>query len=107
MQVRLLISRQRSGSHFVKSFIESRFSGVVCSGEVLEKPFDTQPPVLPAHPEIPRFWAWYAREAAAGDHQEKHERKAEERHTSRRSAEGREGRSAEGNIGQPNMVLTK
>jgi LPS sulfotransferase NodH len=66
MQVRLLISRQRSGSHFVKSFIESRFSGVVCSGEVLEKPFDTQPPVLPAHPEIPRFWAWYAREAAAG-----------------------------------------
>jgi LPS sulfotransferase NodH len=66
MQVRLLLSRQRSGSHFLKSFIESRFSGVVCSGEVLEKPADTQSPVLPAHPEISRFWSWYAREAAAG-----------------------------------------
>jgi LPS sulfotransferase NodH len=66
MQVRLLLSRQRSGSHFVKSYIETRFAGITCSGEVLEKPLDAQAPVLPAHPEIPRFWTWYAREAIAG-----------------------------------------
>jgi hypothetical protein len=66
MQARLLLSRQRSGSHFLKSFIESRFPGVVCSGEVLEKPVETQSPVLPRHPEIPRFWTWYAREALSG-----------------------------------------
>jgi LPS sulfotransferase NodH len=66
MQIRLLLSRQRSGSHFLKSFIESRFSGVVCSGEVLEKPLDRHSPVLPPHPEISRFWAWYAREAISG-----------------------------------------
>ena len=67
MQVRLLLSRQRSGSHFLKSLIEARFTGVVCTGEVLESPADTQSPVLPAHPEISRFWSWYTREAALGN----------------------------------------
>jgi hypothetical protein len=37
MSVRLLLSTQRSGSQFLKALIESRFSSVLCSGEVLEE----------------------------------------------------------------------
>jgi LPS sulfotransferase NodH len=66
MQLRILLSRQRSGSHFLKSLIDSRFPGVVCTGEVLEKPAEGQSPVLAAQPEIPRFWTWYANGAANG-----------------------------------------
>jgi hypothetical protein len=66
MQLRILLSRQRSGSHFLKSLIDSRFPGVLCTGEVLEKPVDNQSPVLPAQPDIPRFWTWYAAGAANG-----------------------------------------
>jgi len=67
MKVRLLLSTQRSGSHFLKSLIESRFPGVVCSGEVLEEPvaFVRQHPALASHPEFPHFWLWYALETAA------------------------------------------
>jgi LPS sulfotransferase NodH len=65
MQARLLLSTQRSGSHFLKSFIEARFPNVACTGEVLEQPFDKQHPVLPSNPEISRFWPWYIKEAAA------------------------------------------
>jgi len=65
MKVRLLLSTQRSGSHFLKSLIESRFPSVVCTGEVLEEPvaFSHQPPALASHPDFPRFWLWYALEA--------------------------------------------
>jgi LPS sulfotransferase NodH len=66
MTVSLLLSTQRSGSHFLKSLIETRFPGVVCSGEVLGEPFDQQSPVLPSHPEIARFWTWYGHEVATG-----------------------------------------
>jgi LPS sulfotransferase NodH len=67
MKVRLLLSTQRSGSHFLKSFVESRFPSVICSGEVLEEPvaFARQLPALSSHPEFPHFWLWYASEAAA------------------------------------------
>jgi hypothetical protein len=67
MKVRLLLSTQRSGSHFLKSLIESRFSSIVCSGEVLEEPvaFVRQFPALASHPEFPHFWLWYALAAGA------------------------------------------
>ena len=67
MRVRLLLSTQRSGSHFLKSYVESRFPSVICSGEVLEEPiaFARQLPTLSTHPEFPNFWLWYELEAAA------------------------------------------
>jgi len=67
MKVRLLLSTQRSGSHLLKSLIESRFPSVVCTGEVLEEPvaFIRQFPALASHPEFPHFWQWYALEAGA------------------------------------------
>jgi len=67
MKVRLLLSTQRSGSHLLKSFIESRFPTVICSGELLEEPvaFARQFPTLSSHPEFPHFWLWYELEAAA------------------------------------------
>jgi LPS sulfotransferase NodH len=67
MSVRLLLSTQRSGSHFLKAYIESRFPSVICSGELLEEPiaFARQRPSLSTHPEFPKFWLWYELEAAA------------------------------------------
>jgi len=67
MYVRLLLSTQRSGSHFIKSYIESRFPSVICSGEVLEEPiaFARQAPALSTHKDFPKFWLWYEIEAAA------------------------------------------
>jgi hypothetical protein len=67
MSVRLLLSTQRSGSHFLKALIEARFPAVVCSGEVLEEPvaFSRQFPALAAAPEFPHFWLWYELAAAA------------------------------------------
>jgi hypothetical protein len=67
MSVRLLLSTQRSGSQFLKALIESRFSSVLCSGEVLEEPvaFAHQFPALASHPEFPHFWLWYELEATA------------------------------------------
>ena len=69
MKVRLLLSTQRSGSHFLKSFIETHFDNVICSGEMLEQPVSLvhQAPVLSTHPEVPYFWPWYEREAVAGN----------------------------------------
>jgi LPS sulfotransferase NodH len=66
MCIRLLLSTQRCGSHFLKSLIESRFSSVACTGEVLEEPvaFARQFPALALDPEMPHFWLWYEREAA-------------------------------------------
>ena len=68
MKVRLLLSTQRSGSHFLKSFIESHFPAVVCSGEILRQPgsLARQYPALAHHPEFLHFWPWYESEAAAG-----------------------------------------
>jgi hypothetical protein len=68
MKVRLLLSTQRSGSHFLKSFIETLFPAVVCSGEILRAldALSRQYPALPADPEFPHFWSWYEREAALG-----------------------------------------
>ena len=63
-----MLSTQRSGSHFVKSFIESHFAGVACSGEVLEQPHLTgdQSSILRDRPDLSHFWIWYERQAAAG-----------------------------------------
>ena len=68
MNVRLLLSTQRSGSHFLKSLIENHFPGVTCSGELLEQPFatGTQTPTLQSHPTFPHFWRWYEAQASAG-----------------------------------------
>jgi hypothetical protein len=68
MNVRLLLSTQRSGSHFLKSYIESHFSGVVCSGEILREPgaLARQYPALPNQPEFPHFWPWYEARSAEG-----------------------------------------
>ena len=68
MKVRILLSTQRSGSTFLKSFIEASFPAVACSGKVLESPHSpARPfPALASHPEFPHFWPWYEREAAAG-----------------------------------------
>jgi len=68
MKVRLLLSTQRSGSHFLKSFIESHCPAVVCSGEVLREPgaLARQYPALARNPEFSHFWPWYEAEAAAG-----------------------------------------
>jgi len=68
MKVRLLLSTQRSGSYLLKSFIETHYPEVTCSGKVLDGPdaVDSQFPALAAYPEIPRFWSWYEREAVAG-----------------------------------------
>ena len=68
MNVRLLLSTQRSGSHFLKSYIESHFSGVVCSGEILREPGELarKYPALPNLPEFPHFWPWYEARAAGG-----------------------------------------
>jgi hypothetical protein len=62
-----LLSTQRAGSYFLKSLIESRFSSVVCTGEVLEEPvaFAGQFPALAGHPEMPLFWLWYELQAAS------------------------------------------
>jgi hypothetical protein len=67
MCARLLLSTQRAGSYFLKSLIESRFSTVACTGEVLEEPvaFARQFPALASHPEIPLFWLWYELQAAS------------------------------------------
>lgn len=69
MKVRFLLSTQRSGSHFLKSFIETHFANVICSGETLENPFSPahQAPTLSTHPEVLHFWPWYKREAADGN----------------------------------------
>jgi len=68
MNVRLLLSTQCSGSHFLKSYIESHFAGVVCSGEILREPGELarKYPALPTQPEFPHFWPWYEAQAAAG-----------------------------------------
>ena len=67
MCVRLLLSTQRAGGYFLKSLIESRFSSVACTGEVLEEPvaFTRQFPALADHPEMPLFWLWYELQAAS------------------------------------------
>ncbi len=67
MCVRLLLSTQRAGSHFLKALVESRFSSVACTGEVLEEPvaFARQFPALASHPEMPLFWLWYELQAAS------------------------------------------
>jgi len=61
-------STQCSGSHFLKSYIESHFAGVVCSGEILREPGELarKYPALPTQPEFPHFWPWYEAQAAAG-----------------------------------------
>ncbi|HEY0255884.1 MAG TPA: hypothetical protein VGC39_00460 [Candidatus Methylacidiphilales bacterium] len=66
MNVRFLLSNQHSGGDFLKTFIESRFPSVICSGEVLAEPvaFARQLPALSDHPELPHFWLWYELEAA-------------------------------------------
>jgi len=58
MKVRLLLSTWRSGSHFLKSFIEAHFPAVVCSGEILRCPdaLVLKYPVLGDHPETPYEW---------------------------------------------------
>jgi LPS sulfotransferase NodH len=68
MNVRLLLSTQRSGSHFLKSLIETQFPQVTCSGEALEQPIPhaSQTPTLRDHPGFPHFWPWYENEARAG-----------------------------------------
>jgi LPS sulfotransferase NodH len=67
MKVRLLLSAQRSGSHLLKSIIESRFPDIACTGKVLDAPNSSQPfPALASHPEFPHFWPWYEREAVCG-----------------------------------------
>jgi hypothetical protein len=69
MKARLLLSTQRSGSHFLKSIIDTHFRGVVCSGEMLEQPVAgvRQSAVLATHPEVLHFWPWYEKEVAAGN----------------------------------------
>jgi LPS sulfotransferase NodH len=69
MNVRLLLSTQRSGSHFLKSHIESHFSGVTCSGEVLREPGELarRYPALPSKPEYSHFWPWYETQVRAGN----------------------------------------
>ena len=68
MKAKLLLSTQRSGSHFVKSFIETHFPSVECSSEILREPNPDihEAPALESRPEAPAFWAWYETEAAAG-----------------------------------------
>ena len=67
MKIKLLLSTQRSGSHFLKSYIENNFSRAVCSGAVLRSPgaLADQYPALPGHPEISHFWPWYERAVLA------------------------------------------
>jgi LPS sulfotransferase NodH len=65
MNVSLLLSTPRSGSHFLKSLIETRFPAVTCTGEVLENPSNKVSPVLSAHPDLARFWSWYREEVSA------------------------------------------
>ena len=67
MCLRLLLSTQRAGSYFLKSLIESRFSSIISTGEVLEEPvaFARQFPALAGHPEMPLFWLWYELQAAS------------------------------------------
>jgi LPS sulfotransferase NodH len=69
MKARLLLSTQRSGSHFLKSLIDTHFQDVICSGEMLEQPVAgvRQSPVLSTHPEVPHFWPWYKIETTAGN----------------------------------------
>ena len=69
MTVRLLLSTQRSGSHFLKSYVESRFANVSCSGEILREPnaLAFKYPVLADYPGTDYFWPWYVREARAGN----------------------------------------
>jgi hypothetical protein len=68
MSVKLLLSSRRSGSHFLKSFIEAHFLRVICSGEILSEsgPLTYQHPALSNQPEFPHFWSWYESEALAG-----------------------------------------
>jgi hypothetical protein len=68
MKIRLLLSTQRSGSHFLKSLLEAHFSGVVCSGEILNKPAVVDAKRISARPnaEVPYFWTWYEAEVIAG-----------------------------------------
>jgi len=69
MKARLLLSTQRSGSHFLKSYIENHFPGVTCSGEILREPGELarQYPALPAKPKYSHFWPWYEAQARAGN----------------------------------------
>lgn len=69
MKVSLLLSTQRSGSHLLKDFVQSHYSGVIPTDEVLRQPdpvLMAKYPALPGRTNVPHFWPWYQREAAGG-----------------------------------------
>jgi len=70
MKIKVLLSTQRSGSHFLKSFIESSFKNHRCTYEVLQEPTATVETLFTAGaavgPQSQNFWRWYEKEVLAG-----------------------------------------